>query len=155
MIRTGIALLAVAAVAALPAAARAQAKKSGDVVKIEATAGKIDDSGKQTVTLTITIDKPWHIYANPVGQEDLASTQTVVTVTGKNKPEEVKVDYPKGKVEMDKTVGDYNIYEDKVTITANVRRAKGDTEPLKVKVKFQACTKQTCLLGDSVEVEVK
>jgi len=155
MIRTGIALLAVAAVAALPAAARAQAKKSGSVVKIEATAGKIDDGGKQTVTLTITIDKPWHIYANPVGQEDLASTQTVVTVTGKNKPEEVKVDYPKGKVEMDKTVGDYNIYEDKVTITANVRRAKGDTEPLKVKVKFQACTKQTCLLGDSFEVEVK
>ena len=155
MIRTGVALLAVVALAALPATARAQVKKSGDVVKIEATAGKIDDSGKQTVTLTITIDKPWHIYANPVGQEDLASTQTVVTVTGKNKPEEVKVDYPKGKVEMDKTVGDYNIYEDKVTITANVRRAKGDTEPLDVSVKMQACSKAQCLLPATVSLTAK
>jgi thiol:disulfide interchange protein len=155
MIRTGIALLAVAVLAALPAAARAQAKKSGDVVKVSATADKPDDKGVQKITITITIDKPYHLYANPVGQEDLASAQTVVTVTGKNKPDEVKIDYPKGKVETDKVVGDYNIYEEKVTITANVRRAKGDTEPLKVKVKLQACTKQTCLVGDTVEVEVK
>jgi hypothetical protein len=155
MIRTGVALLAVVALAALPATARAQVKKSGDVVKVSATADKPDDKGAQKITITIAIDKPYHLYANPVGQEDLASAQTVVTVTGKSKLEDVKIDYPKGKVQMDKVVGDFNIYEDKVTITANVRRAKGDTEPLKVKVKLQACTDKTCLLQDTVEVDVK
>ena len=157
MIRTGIALLAVAAVAALPAAARAQAKKSGDVVKIEATAGKIDDSGKQTVTLTITIDKPWHIYANPVGNDDFASAATVVNVTGEKKPQSVKVKYPEGKVEKDATVGDYKVYEGKVVITAEVERAKGDTGPLKATVKLQACNLEkggTCLLPETVEVKV-
>jgi hypothetical protein len=67
MLRTGIALLTVAVLAASPAAARAQIKTSEAAVKVSAAADKPDASGKQTVTITIAIDKAYHIYANPVG----------------------------------------------------------------------------------------
>jgi hypothetical protein len=160
MFRTGIALFAVVVFAALPAAARTQVKKSDAVVKITATAGKIEND-KQTVEITITIEKPWHIYANPVGLEDIASAATELTITGKVKPTSVKVDYPPGKVEMDSTVGNYKIYEDKVVIKAEVQRAKGDTEPLKASIKLQACSIDKekkggkCLFPATIEVDVK
>ena len=41
--------------------------KSDSVVKATAAAAKPDADGKQTVTLTLAIDKGWHLYANPVG----------------------------------------------------------------------------------------
>jgi uncharacterized protein len=157
MIRPGLALFAVAFIAGLPVDVCAQGKKSSDVVKVTATADKPDASGKQTVTVTITIENPWHIYANPVGQEDLASAATVVDITGKTKPQSVKVNYPKGKVEKDTVVGDYMIYEGKIEIKTEVVRAKGDTGPLKASVKVQACTtgkSGTCLLPATVDVEV-
>jgi Thiol:disulfide interchange protein DsbD, N-terminal len=78
----------------------------------------------------------------------------VVSITGKTKPESVKVIYPEGKVEKDEVVGNYMIYEDKVVIKAEVVRAKGDTGPLKASVKLQACTKKNCLLPATINVEV-
>jgi len=54
------------------------APDSKDAVTITATADKPDADGKQTVTLTLAIDAGWHLYANPVGNEDLKSVQTVV-----------------------------------------------------------------------------
>ena len=127
-------------------------------MKITANANKPDANGKQTVTLTITIEQPWHLYANPVGQEDLASAATVVDITGKMKPQSVKVDYPKGTLEKDIVVGNYMIYEKEVVIKADVIRAKGDTGPLKASVKIQACSSGktgTCLFPATVDVEVK
>ena len=134
--------------------AQAQGKKSDSVVLVTATATKPDASGKQVVTVTMKMDKGWHTYANPVGLEDLKPAQTIVTVTGKAKPKEVKVDYPPGKLVKDKMLGDYRVYEDKVEIKAAVTRAKGDTGPLEVTVKIQACDEKTCLLPASVKVMV-
>src|SRR5579871_5377405 len=82
-------------------------KKSDSVVKVTATADKPDADGKQTVSILLTHEAGWHSYANPVGQEDLASAQTTVTITGKAKLDDVKVDYPTGKLIKDKIVGDY------------------------------------------------
>jgi hypothetical protein len=130
-----------------------QAKKSESVVKATATADKPDTDGKQTVTITLDIEKPWHLYANPVGNEDLASVQTVVTVSSKVKPESVKVDYPAGKQHTDKD-GKYNVYEGKVTIKAQVKRAKGDSGPLEVNIKLQACDNRSCLFPSTVKVPV-
>jgi DsbC/DsbD-like thiol-disulfide interchange protein len=129
------------------------AKKSADVVKISAKADKPDDNGKQTVTVTLTIEKPWHLYANPVGQDDLVSTQTVMTVKAKEKLDDVKIEYPAGKLLKDKVVGDYKVYEDEVTIKASVKRAKGDTSPLELTLKFQACDDKRCLEGATVTVK--
>lgn len=133
--------------------ALAQAKKSEAVVKATAKASKFDDSGKQTITITLDIEKPWHLYANPVENEDLTNAQTVVTVTGKVKLEEVKIAYPAGKVHADKD-GKYRVYEGKVTIEAHIKRAKGDTGPLEVNVKLQACDAKSCLFPSTVKVNV-
>lgn len=132
----------------------AQAKKSDSVVKVSAAAGKADADGKQVVTVTLTMDKGWHTYANPVGLDDLKAAQTVVTVAGKEKLQEMKVDYPPGRLIKDKIVGDYKVYDDKVEIKTTIKRTKGDTGPLEATVKFQACTETTCLLPAIVKVKV-
>jgi DsbC/DsbD-like thiol-disulfide interchange protein len=132
-------------------------KTSESVVKVTAKADKTNADGKQVVTITMQAEKDWHTYANPVGLEDLESAQTVVTITSKNKPEDVKIDYPKGKLHKDEVVGNYSVYEGKVTIKATVQRAKGDTGPLQISVKFQACSdvQKTCLVPATVKLTVE
>ena len=140
--------------AACAADAAAQAKKSDSVVKAAAKADKPGPDGKQTITVTLDVSKPWHLYANPVGNKDLADVETTVTVAGKAKLEGVKVEYPAGKVWKDTVVGDYKVYEDTVTIKVHVRRAKNDTGPLDLSVKLQACNKSTCLLPATIKLTV-
>ena len=48
------------------------------LVKVDATATKIDADGKQIVTVTLDIEKNWYIYANPVKNEELALLQTAL-----------------------------------------------------------------------------
>jgi uncharacterized protein YyaL (SSP411 family) len=137
-----------------PKSASGGAKRSDSVVKIEAKADKPATDGQQTVTLTVKIDEGWHLYANPV-PKDFPGVPITVTFEGKNKPQDVKVDYPKGKTVKDPLVGDHQIYEGTIQITAKVRRAKGDTGPLEMAVKVQACNKDKCLLPGNVKVMVK
>jgi DsbC/DsbD-like thiol-disulfide interchange protein len=140
------------AVCAAPASARG--KKSNDVVKAVAEATRPDADGNQTITLTLTVEKPYHIYANPVGNDSLDDAATVVAIEAKEKPEAVKVDYPPGEVKKDAALGDYKIYEGKVTIKAQVRRARGDSGPLAVSIKLQACDKSSCLVPGTVKLTV-
>jgi hypothetical protein len=140
------------AVCGTPAFARP--KKSDDVVKANAETTKPDAEGNQTITLTLTVDKPYHVYANPVGNDSLDDAATTVTVEAGQKPEALKVDYPPGEVKKDATLGDYKIYEGKVTIKAQVRRARGDTSPLTVSIKLQACDNSSCLLPGTVKLTV-
>src|SRR5262249_51586973 len=132
-------------------------KKSDAVVKITTSAEpqKPGPDGKQVVTVTIQIDSGWHLYANPVGQEDLAPSQTTLTVESKTKPEDVKLDYPEGKEINDAVVGKYKVYEDKVSIKATVKRAAGDTGPLELTLKFQACTDKQCLLPATKKLKIE
>lgn len=131
------------------------AKKSDAVVKasLKAEPDKPGADGQQVVTVTLTIDKGWHIYANPVGQDGLAGSATAVKVTAKEPPV-VKVTYPPGKLVKDKDVGDYKVYEDTVAIKATVQRTAGDKGPLGVEVKFQACNDKSCLLPATIKLTV-
>jgi DsbC/DsbD-like thiol-disulfide interchange protein len=133
----------------------AAVKTSSDMVKVEAAAGKIAADGTQEVTLTLNVEDGWHLYANPVGNVDLASAQTTVKITGATKPKDVKIAYPKGNVVKDATVGDYSTYEGKVVIKARVSRAKDDTGPLEVSIKLQACNEKTCLPPGTVKLKVE
>ena len=101
-----------------------QLKKSDAYVKITAEPGPVDSAGKQVITLKVVIDKGWHIYANPVGLADLEGGQTRVEVKG---AKVLKADYPAGKLNKDKIVGDHNIYEDSVVIKVEVERGKDAT----------------------------
>jgi DsbC/DsbD-like thiol-disulfide interchange protein len=146
--------IAAAALSAAGAAAQAaDASKSDSVVKIETNAGKPDADGKQVVTLTLTIDKGWHLYANPA-PKDFPGVPVEVKVSGKTKPAGVKVDYPEGREVKDATIGDYKVYEDKAEIKITVQRAKGDADPLDLAIKLQACTDKKCLLPATVKVSV-
>jgi uncharacterized protein len=126
-------------------------RDSSGVVKSELKAGKPDADGKQTVTITLAVEKGWHLYANPVNNKDLTDAQTEVTITAKDS-KVLKLTYPPGKLEKNAVVGDYMIYEDTVTITALVQRAKGDESPLTATVAFQACNDKTCLLPAKVKL---
>jgi uncharacterized protein len=133
----------------------AQVKKSDAFVKVTAKGGKADSDGKQAVTITIQIEKGWHIYANPVGDDSLKPVQTVVTVTGKEKLQDVKVDYPAGKLVKEKDLDlEYRIYEGSVEIKAHVRRAKGDSGPLEVSARVHA-SGGCCVLPATVKVPVE
>jgi len=148
-------LLRAAVFAALllgPGAGSAAGQGSDSVVKASAKASKPDDEGNQTVTITLDItDKRYHLYANPVGNDSLKSTQTTVRFSSKLEGD-AKVEYPPGKLVKDEDAGDYKIYEGTVTIKAKVRRVKGDTSPLALAIKLQACTKSACLLPATVKV---
>jgi DsbC/DsbD-like thiol-disulfide interchange protein len=128
----------------------ALAQKSDSKVKIVAAADKPDADGKQTVTLTFEIEKGWHLYANPVGNDDYKDIQTTVKVL--TKVEEAKVEYPAGKLVMDKVAGDYKTYEDRVQVKVQVKRTKGDTGPIELAVSLQACNEKTCLQPATVKV---
>jgi DsbC/DsbD-like thiol-disulfide interchange protein len=137
---------------------QADAGKKKSYTKVTAKATKPDADGRQKVTITLEIEKPWHAYANPVGNEDLDPAKTEVKIASKGgKLEEVKLKYPRGKEEKDKVVGNYWIYEDKVTITGLVRRAKGDTGPLEVTVKYMTCNSVTkiCLPPEEKKLTVE
>jgi thiol:disulfide interchange protein len=153
---TGLLLLGVAAVALgvqLDTGDKGQPKSK---VKVNATATKPDDQGRQTVTVTLDIEKPWYAYGNPVGNEEFEAAQTTVAIASKNKLESVKVEYPPAKEKKDPVIGTYRIYEDKVAIKALVQRAKGDAGPLQVTVKFMTChPKGQCLPPETVKLEVK
>lgn len=133
----------------------AQAKKSDSVVKVTATATPPDGNGVQTVTIALDHEKGWHTYANPVGNKDLDGTQTTVKLTAKGAVEVVKESYAKGKLEEDKIVGDYYVYEDKVVLTFQVKRAAGDASPLEAALSFQSCNGKSCLLPAAIKVQVK
>lgn len=130
------------------AAEQPGAKKSDAVIKIKAAATAPGADGKQVVTVTLDIDKPWHLYANPV-PADFPGIPTTVTVS-KVKPEDVKVEYPAGKLVKDAVVGDYKVYEGTVVLRATVQRDKTDQGPLELRIRLQACTDQQCLLPATV-----
>jgi Disulphide bond corrector protein DsbC len=122
-----------------------------DPVKVAATASKPDASGKQTITVKVSIEKTWHIYANPVENEEVTQAQTTVIIKAAGKPVAAKVNYPAGKLYKEAGMGAMKVYEDDVTITADVPKVDG---PLEVSVKFQACDPKRCLLPKTVKLNL-
>jgi DsbC/DsbD-like thiol-disulfide interchange protein len=146
-------LMMVAGIGLIFSPAQAGGKKSDTEVKATAKADRPDNEGKQTIHLTLTINKGWYIYANPVGNEDFAANATTVTI--KPKPQAVAIAYPPGKVKKDTVIGDYRVYEDQVTIPIQIQRAAGDKGPLELDVRVNACnTKMFCLPPGILKVTV-
>jgi hypothetical protein len=128
-------------------------KGSDSVVRATAVAEKTAD-GKQTIKVVLAIDNQWHLYANPVGNADLESNKTTLTVSGKVPLKSVQIEYPKGKLVKDSIVGNYQVYEGKIEIKAVVERAAGDTGPFELSVKLSACNDKTCLQPAKIKLSV-
>jgi DsbC/DsbD-like thiol-disulfide interchange protein len=107
------------------------------------------------VTVTLSIESPWHLYANPVGVDDLKSGQTAITVSGASKPEVVSIEYPKGKKIKDAIVGDYSIYESEVAIKVTIKRPKDAKGNVEFAVRLQACNDKSCLPPSTVKSTIE
>ena len=126
------------------------------MVKATATLGPPDKDGKRALAVNLTIDKPWHVYANPVGNDDLEGARTTVEVYAGGKKLPAKVEYPKGAAEKDEKGAEYHVYSGSQTITGTVP-AKDATD-LEVRVKVQACTtgeNGRCLQGATLKIPAK
>lgn len=128
--------------------------KSDSKIKAMATASKLGADGKQTVTITLEIEKGWYIYANPMNSNTdvLEGNETRVAVKTKDKVK-ASVKYPAGKQKKDGKY-QYDIYEDRIVIQAEVQRAAGDTGPLQVSIDVNTCKKNVCLLPGTVMLTV-
>jgi uncharacterized protein YyaL (SSP411 family) len=131
-----------------------KSKRSDRVVKVTVKAEKPNAQGMQTIIVTFKIDKGYHIYANPVGNETLKEAQTVVTVASDVKPLTATLTYPPGKDVKDDVVGSYRIYEGEVMVRVEVQRAASDATSAEVTARFMACTDKTCLLPAAVKLAV-
>ena len=130
-------------------------KKSDSKVKASATATKIEN-GEQTVTITLDIEKGWHLYANPVNHnnEFLEANQTTVKIAAKGKFKgQPKIKYPAGDPKVDKTEK-YDVYKGIVKIEATVQRTKGDTSPLEITIDVNACDDKNCLAPGKIKLMV-
>jgi len=123
--------------------------ESADVVKPKLTLDPAKD-GKRNFTLAMTVDAPWHLYANPVGLELLAESQTEVTVYVGGKKVDAKIEYPKGKEINDSIGAKYSIYEGAVSIKGTFPYTEGEVE---IRVKLTACKEGTCLKPSVVKLK--
>jgi hypothetical protein len=98
--------------------------------------------GKQAFALTLTVSEPWHLYANPVGLDTLAESQTDVSVYVGGKKVDATVEYPKGKEIKESTGEKYLVYEGTVKVTGTFAATEGAVE---VRVKLSACKEGLCL----------
>ena len=112
-------------------------------VKVQFKADKKGD--KEVINVTVEVEKNWHIYANPVGDDTLTGAETVVKVEPKGKVN-AEVKYPRGTDHKDKILNiAYKVYVGKVTIPIHVQRNAGDKTPVEISITYQACDDNKCL----------
>ncbi len=124
-------------------------KKSEDVVTPKLALGE-EKGGRRAFTLELTVADPWHLYANPVGFEMLAQSQTEVEVYVGGKKVEAKVAYPKGKEITDSTGAKYFVYEGTTKIEGTFPATAGEVE---VRASLSACKEGLCLPPSVLKVK--
>ncbi len=130
-------------------------KSSADVVKVELLPGNSAD-GLETFNVVIHVAKGWHVYANPVGNDELALSATVVEIRADGKkPARHEATYPKG-VRKKSELGEYDVYEGTVSIPVvlahdEIKNAKAMT----AKVTVTACNDKVCLKPATVTATAK
>ncbi|HVK14132.1 MAG TPA: DUF255 domain-containing protein, partial [Gemmataceae bacterium] len=135
----------------------AKTPKTENFVTGEARLGPPDKDGRRTITLTVKVQKPWHIYANPVQNDDLEGAASVVNVRAKvpdgDKKIAATVKYPAGKEVKGPDGKPYRVYEDEAVITATIDGK--DVDGLEVRLTAMACDSDRCLDKTTIRVPVK
>ncbi len=124
-------------------------KTSADVVEAQLTLEALPN-GQRRFTLTLTVHKPWYLYANPVGWPMLAESQTEVRVYVAGQKVDTTVNYPAGQSVKESTGEEYAIYTGTVSITGSIPEKTGDVE---VRVRVSACKKGVCLPPGELRVK--
>jgi hypothetical protein len=129
-------------------------RESADVVTADLKLDPPAADGTRAFSVTLTVEKPWHVYANPVGNDTLKASETRVEVVAGEKSVEAAVEYPKGTLAKDTTAGEYRIYEGTVKLTGKLGGGKTDG-PLEVRVRVIACKEGVCLLPSVLKLTAK
>ena len=130
-------------------------RASADVVKAECKAAEPNKDGARVLTITLTVAEPWHVYANPIGNDELKASETKVELLTDGKPVKAAIEFPKGQEVKDSTGAMYRVYEGTVTITATLP-AGGKDDPLpEARVRVIACKEGTCLAPSTLKLRVK
>lgn len=127
-------------------------REAADVVSATVRFEKPDPKGKQTFTVTLTVAEPWHIYANPVGNESLKDSETTIEVFVGGQKIESTIDYPAGLPAKDVGNGGYQIYTGAVKFSGTVQRTKDDGE-IEVRLRVLACKDRLCLLPSTIKLK--
>lgn len=140
-----------------PERERLAAKASDAVVKVEATSDRPDAGGKTAIRVKLTIQSGWHLAPNPAPASTASPPTTIALVTGKK--QDVRVQYPPGRTVYEPNLRtNIVVYVDEVVIPVSVTRASGDTGPLELSVRFQACchlpNQAKCLMPAEVRMAV-
>jgi Disulphide bond corrector protein DsbC len=139
------AIVLLVAVAGLRHVSAQDETRSGSVVNVKARV-EHTGPGKDVVVVDFDVRNTYHLYANPVGDQDFESQMTRIQVMTKGAAK-VDVDYPPGK-ERDFAGLKLKIYEGTFQIRATVERDVKCAAPLEVNVRFQAVDDKSCLLPD-------
>lgn len=145
-----MARMALVLAALVVAGTRLEAQGRGSEGVVKATASIKKEGADTFVSVRLVVDKGWHIYANPPGNDDLKPVATTLTLQGGTKGEAV---YPAGKQVIDPVVGNYRVYEASEEI--RVKLASPPNGPVKVQVSFQACNEKSCLQPAKITLEAK
>lgn len=124
-------------------------KESADTLTAKLTLTPAKD-GQRTFTLTLAVEAPWHLYANPVGLGTLLESQTEVSVYVGGKKVDAKVVYPKGKEISEATGEKYFVYEGTVKITGTFPASDGEVE---VRVSLSSCKEGLCLPPSTLKLK--
>jgi len=137
-----------------PLAAGALEETSGSVVTASArlsgdSAAAIAPGNEFDATVTATIRKGWHLYANPAGLAELIPTTLQLDPSAQETVSLVKVSYPAGKAHaVDPATPDrVFVYEGKIEIAVRLRLAgqtKSGSVSVPLIVNYQACNDRLC-----------
>ncbi|MHC5541931.1 protein-disulfide reductase DsbD domain-containing protein, partial [Singulisphaera rosea] len=109
------------------------------------------------VVVKLQVKEGWHVYANPVGVENLIPTSVELapdqplTVT--------KVEYPTGEAKVLASSGDekVSVYEGQARIKVHLRLkddARTMPETVDLRVRYQTCNDRSCLAPATVSVPI-
>lgn len=141
----------------VPGAQGAEAKDRPVKVKIYPYFDKLERGGKCPIAVEITIDKEWHINANPSMPDFLMPTE--LKVTSKHKVKMTKVSYPKHELLNVQGFDEpYHVYSDKVIIYCQLEvdaAEAAEAAELEIRLNYQACNQSTCMPPDGLALKGK
>jgi DsbC/DsbD-like thiol-disulfide interchange protein len=125
-----------------------QPRKLEDVVHASLAASPKEANGLQNVVVVLEVAPGWHIFANPVGSEQIKDAETRITFRSGRTDLSATIGYPPGVASSNAHWGNFRIYEGRVVIPTRLRR--GEQGPITVNVKLQACNDslQRCIPGN-------
>jgi uncharacterized protein YyaL (SSP411 family) len=134
-----------------PRTVTASARLAGDAAAAVSAGREFD------AVVTITIERGWHIYANPAGAPEINPTTLKIDPSSSASASLVDIKYPAGEAKVLAATGPEKValYEGKVEITARIRLAEAaKSSPLRLtfRLSYQACNDRLCLAPASLEI---